>query len=318
MADRDAPRVFVTYAHDSAEHKAQVLRFATFLRSRIGLDVRLDQWDDHRRRDWSLWAIEQLNEADFIVVVASPDYRSRADGTAPPDEGRGSQFESAIIRNNLTRNLSRETERVLPVVLPGCSVDDIPTFLNAYSTTRYEISEISPEAVEPLLAAITGHGQYPMPERGIWRGGGGEHPTAAKDLPWLAHSSGVRAGEAWIGGGHYGDSIVLRPKSVPAQPWSFVELDLCGAYARLTAVVGVPDDAAEPFQVGDFRVVLDGRPQPVVRAAQGNPRTVEVNVSGVRKLRLEMARPGAPVAPGAPVRGRSRPPELAWGDPTLA
>ena len=104
---------------------------------------------------------------------------------------------------------------------------------------------------------------------------------------------------------------------MPAQPWSFVELDLCGAYAWLTAVVGVPDDAAEPFQVGDFRVLLDGRPQLAVRAAQGTARTVEVNVSGVRKLRLEMTRPAAPAAPGAPVRGPARPPELAWGNPTL-
>ncbi|MFD1046604.1 SEFIR domain-containing protein [Kibdelosporangium lantanae] len=86
MSNNKAPRVFVTYSHDSADHKDQVLRFATFLRTRIGLDVRLDQWYDNSRRDWSLWAIEHLRDADFVLVIASPDYKRRADGAAPPTE----------------------------------------------------------------------------------------------------------------------------------------------------------------------------------------------------------------------------------------
>jgi hypothetical protein len=52
MSDRVAPRVFISYAHDSPEHKDQVLRFATFLRARAGLDVHFDQWYENERRDW--------------------------------------------------------------------------------------------------------------------------------------------------------------------------------------------------------------------------------------------------------------------------
>ena len=114
MADREAPRVFVTYSHDTPEHKALVEKFARFLRAAIGLDVHLDSWYDNRRRDWSLWAVEQLTKADFILVIASPEYKRRADGTADSDEGRGAQFQTAIIRDNLTRDLRRETERGCP------------------------------------------------------------------------------------------------------------------------------------------------------------------------------------------------------------
>jgi hypothetical protein len=323
MPDRGAPRVFVTYAHDTPEHKELVERFATFLRAGIGLDVHLDAWYDHTRRDWSLWASENLREADFILVVASPEYKRRADGTALPHEGRGSQFEAAIIRNNLTRDLRRETERVLPVVLPGRSVDEIPDFLNAHSTTRYPVGEFSEAGVADLLAAITGQGQYPMPRRAVWRGGAREQrQVLASELPWVSASRGVRSGTASIDGVPYENSIVLRPTSAAATGPGFVELDLDGGYQRFTTVAGVLDDATDPFQVGRVRVVLDGRPRAEHDVAAGKPARIDLDVTGARRLRLEMSRPGAPASPfgSAAVvvtRRGGRPPELALGDPTM-
>jgi hypothetical protein len=304
MSDHEPPRVFVSYSHDTPEHSDSVQRFATFLRARVGLDVHLDRWHDVERVDWSLWAMEHLTKADFVLVIASPEYKRRADGAAPPHEGRGAQFEAAILRNNATRDLRGETRRVLPVVLPGCSIEDIPTFLNAYSTTRYEIAEYSDAGVAELLAAITGHGQYPMPERGEWRDGDTTSAsTPLTRLPWQAHSQGVRAGDALLDGVRYADAIVLRRPSAGGTG-GFVEVVLGGRYQRFTSVACVLDDAAEPFQVGDFAVLVDGERRWVSRAALGKPRTVDIDVTGALRLRLEMSRTG-------------RAPELAWGDPTV-
>ena len=317
MSDRAAPRVFVSYAHDSPAHMDQVLRFAHFLRTRIGLDAHIDRWYENRRQDWTLWAIDHLNNADFILVIASPAYKRRADGTAASDEGRGVQFEAAIIRDNLIRDLRRETERILPVVLPGQSVADIPTFLGGYATTRFEIREFSEKGVAPLLAAITGHGQYPMPKRGPWRDGAATTAAPARlatELMWLAHSDSVYAASARINGMYYEDSVVLRPTSIPAESTGFVDVDLGEAYERLTAVVGVLDDAAEPFQVGHFRLHLDGCPQQEIQAAPGKSATLDVDVTGVRKLRLEMFRRGADLVGGL----SDQLTELAWGNPTVA
>ncbi|SEF29502.1 SEFIR domain-containing protein [Amycolatopsis pretoriensis] len=168
------PRVFITYSHDNERHYDLVREFATFLRADVGLDVRLDQWADDGRRDWSLWAIEQLAEADFVLVIASPDYKRRAEGAEVPHLGRGAQFEAAMIRDNLTQDLPGATRRILPVVLPGRRVEEIPSFLNAYSTTRYEITEFTPAGVEELLVAITGVARFAMPEIG---GGPGPAPN---------------------------------------------------------------------------------------------------------------------------------------------
>ncbi len=105
-----------------------------------------------------------------------------------------------------------------------------------------------------------------------------------------------------IDGVHYPDSIVFRPRSAMAE--GFVEVDLGRRYHRMTATVGVLDDAAEVHQVGHFQVWLDDRPQSECKVALGKPGAVDVDVTGALRLRLLMYRPG-------------RAPELGWGDPTL-
>lgn len=322
MADREVPRVFFSYSHDTQEHKDQVRRFATFLHSRIGLEVVLDQWYDGSRIDWSLWATRHLKAADFIIAVASPRYRERADGDAPPDEGRGAQYESAMLRNKMTKDIEDGTRRILPVVLPGGSIDDIPEFLSPYSMTRYEIEQFTDEGVADLLAAITGRGKHAIPPRGRWLGGTVDsQPTLASELPWTCASQGVRRGAASIDDVRYEHSIVLRPTTPGAGGPGFVELDLGGHYQRFTTVAGVLDDARDPFQVGHFRVLLDGKPRSEHAVAVGKPATIDLDVTGARVLRLEMSRPGVSASPvrsaAVVVSRRGRPPELALGDPTV-
>jgi hypothetical protein len=319
MSDRAAPRVFISYAHDSAEHDEQVRHFATFLRTHVGLNAHVDRWYQNVRRDWSMWATEHLADADFILVIASPQYKRQADGLAAPDEGRDSQFQAAIIRDNLTKNLRQGTERILPVVLPGRSVSDIPTFLNPYAATSFHVDEFTYEGVSVLLAAITGHGRHPLPELGKWRGGADsvpERPALLTGMRWLISSPDIQPGSAQINGVRYADSIISPPTSSSTVDGSaFVEVDLDGAYRRMTSVAGVLDNAGEPFQVGHFKIHLDGSLRWESKAALGKPVTVDLNTTGARKLRLEMYR-WNPWIPGALTAGR--PPELAWGNPALS
>jgi hypothetical protein len=324
---RAVPRVFISYAHDSADHQNTVLRFANFLQARIGLDVHLDVWEDDIRRDWALWAEDQLTGADYIMVIASPKFRRTAGIRVAPDDGRGSQYEAAIMRNELTRDLRGITERILPVVFPGMTPEDVPAFLNPYSTTRFHVNELSEKGVADLVAAITGQGRHRRPARGRWVGEGDGVPErpqvpVAKGLQWLTSSRDVRPGSAWIDGVCYDESIVLRPRSAMATERSFVEVDLGGAYVRMTSVVGVLDDATETFQVGHFRIYVDGHLRMESRAALGKSRTVDVDLAGATRLRLEMHRPdamaSAPFGGAAvPYRRSIRRPELAWGNPIL-
>jgi hypothetical protein len=338
-SDNVAPRVFVSYSHDSPQHKELVREFSTFLRSEAGVDVRLDTWDDDKRRDWSLWAIEQLTKADFVLVIASPAYKRRADGTAAADEGRGAQFEAAIIRNGLTRDLHGETRRILPVILPGRSVDEVPVFLAAHSTTHYEISEFTTEGINDLLAAFSGVTEHPAPRRGKWVGpqfsSRRTEPPSADVAPRkrkaqlltdvfdpITRGPDLRITGADLNGIHYGNSIVHRCANFCGDPRSPIEYNLRRSFREFETVVGVLDDAVDARQIGYFQVFLDGEAQKQIEVAHGEPARIRYDVSDVLRLRLVAYRPDTVANPmlagmGAVVGRPSKLPALAWGNPTL-
>lgn len=337
------PRVFVSYSHDSKQHKELVREFATFLRAEIGADVHLDRWYDAEKRDWSLWAIEQLSRADFVLAIASPDYKRRAEGFERPDRGRGAQFESAMLRDAITRNIVGETRRILPVVLPGRSIDEIPVFLLPHSTTHFVIDEFTPAGVANLIAAFTGRGEHPMPARGQWIGSphtgpaptSVSTPTAPISVPVrrkarllttvlepVRRGPDLRFDSADLDAEHYGNSIIHRCPVFCGDPRSPIEYNLGRRYREFEAVVGILDDAVDVNQTGHFQVFLDNEPRQQVRATYGEPIRIHYDVSRVLRLRLVAYRPdtiGRPMLAGvaAAVGKPRRLPELAWGDPTL-
>ncbi|GAB3491038.1 ATP-binding protein [Amycolatopsis cihanbeyliensis] len=163
-----APEVFVSYAHDSATHKEQVLEFSGLL-TRHGIEVRLDQWAGHGRRDWYTWAMRCITQSDFVVVVASPRYREAGDGLAAADQHRGVQTEAALLRDLLHANRPVWMPRILPMVLPGRSVEDIPLFLQPHCADHYRISELTAPGVAELVDVLRAGPVPPGPALGRGR-----------------------------------------------------------------------------------------------------------------------------------------------------
>ncbi|MBE8518408.1 TIR domain-containing protein [Amycolatopsis sp. H6(2020)] len=159
MPPTRSPRVFVSYAGDSGEHTETVLRFAERLRG-WGIDVRLDLWERDRRRDWLAWVMEQIEHGDFVLAIGSPRYKrlAESDGDSP-DHAR---FQLVMLREQLAADRARWLAKILPVVLPGCSAEDLPAFLQPYSATRYAI----PGQLEELLRVLTGQPRCLQPELG--------------------------------------------------------------------------------------------------------------------------------------------------------
>src|SRR5437016_3040745 len=81
-------RVFISYAHDDAVHEERVRQFWLFLRAQ-GVDARLDLPAAEQRVDWAQWMTQEVRDADRVLVIASPEYKKRAEGDAGPGEGRG-------------------------------------------------------------------------------------------------------------------------------------------------------------------------------------------------------------------------------------
>ena len=137
-AEAVAPKVFISYAHDSVAHQDQVLEFATFLHG-MGIKAVLDTWAAGSRLDWYAWMIEQITEADYVIVVASPMYRRTGDGLGPERQHRGVQSEAALMRELVYGARPGWLPTILPVLLPGHGIDEIPLFLQPYSATRFGV-----------------------------------------------------------------------------------------------------------------------------------------------------------------------------------
>jgi hypothetical protein len=171
-------RAFISYAHDSDQHVAAVRDLWIFLR-RQGIDARLDRLAAERRQEWPIWMLEQVRDARFVLVVASPAYKRRSDGLAATDEGRGVQFEARLIREYFYRDQIAGMERFLPVLLPGVPEDCIPEFLSPTAATNYRVSSMTLAGSEALLRVLTGQpyevepplGPVPMlaPRAVTWR-----------------------------------------------------------------------------------------------------------------------------------------------------
>ncbi len=109
-------RAFISYAHDSPDH-VEAVRTLWLLLRRCGVDAKLDVVAAQQPRDWTLWMLEQLREAAFVLVIASPEYRLRVEGRETPSRGRGAQFEGSLIRNEFYRDQVAGRAKFLPVSL---------------------------------------------------------------------------------------------------------------------------------------------------------------------------------------------------------
>jgi len=67
------------------------------------VDARVDLPVAERRQDWTEWMTRQIHDAGYVLVIASPEDKRRADGQAMPDQGRGVQWEARLIRDRFLR-----------------------------------------------------------------------------------------------------------------------------------------------------------------------------------------------------------------------
>jgi hypothetical protein len=155
-------RVLITYAHDSSSHVQAVLRFGELLCER-GIDTHLDRWDADDRQDWNLWALDNITKADFVLVVASPRCKAAGDGQAESNADRGLRSALSILRDRLMEDRVTWLPKILSVVLPGCSADDIPLFLNSRYTGHYPVGSFTLSGVDSFLRTLTKRPRYERP-----------------------------------------------------------------------------------------------------------------------------------------------------------
>ena len=117
------PKVFISYSHDTPEHKQWVSELGTKLR-RKGVNVILDQWHCRLGDDITQFMERGIKDSDRVLVICTDGYVRKANA----GEG-GVGYESMIVTRKLVEDL--ETNKFIPIIRQALGEDKTPVFLGA-------------------------------------------------------------------------------------------------------------------------------------------------------------------------------------------
>jgi SEFIR domain len=128
----DVPKVLISYSHDSPEHARRVVELAERLRI-DGIDAQLDQYvTGTPLRGWPRWMEDQLDSADFVLVICTETYRRRFLGREEPNKGKGADWEGSLITLELY-DARNDTSKFVPVLFDPQDQPFIPRPLSGHT-----------------------------------------------------------------------------------------------------------------------------------------------------------------------------------------
>ena len=163
-----APKVFISYSHDSRAHSDRVLALAQQLRC-DGIDAELDQFHQCELVHWPRWCEEQMRpeHSEFVLAVCTPEYRHRVEGRMPADVGMGVFWEGTLIYNYLYD--AKGNPRFIPVYFAASDENAIPSVLKGYTRFCLETLKFDDERTgyAALYRLLTGQAGTAKAELGI-------------------------------------------------------------------------------------------------------------------------------------------------------
>jgi len=123
-------KTFISYSHDSNEHKRTVRELADRLRAQ-GIDCSLDQYEESPESGWIAWMEGELRTSSYVIVLCSPGYLEKFN-RGVMGRGKGVKWEGAIINQELYEAEGRN-RKFIPVVVGEENKKFIPTVLRPYT-----------------------------------------------------------------------------------------------------------------------------------------------------------------------------------------
>lgn len=152
------PMVFISYSHDSEEHKDWVLQLATRLRSN-GVDLILDRWNTRLGSDLASFMEHGLSKSQRVICICSGNYISKANG----GQG-GAGYEKQIMTAELLSD--QNTTWIIPLIKNNPNERKTPTFLGSRKYISFEEKHLYESKYEELLRDILDEPVLPIPPIG--------------------------------------------------------------------------------------------------------------------------------------------------------
>lgn len=179
------PTCFISYSHDSDEHKDWVRGLAEQLQG-SGIKTRLDQWDLRFGMNITQYMEENIANADYVLMVCTPGYANRANGA----QG-GVGWEKQIITGEMYYQISSET-KFIPILRHNDQNVAIPRFLRGKYYADFSTGDTTLN-FEGLLRHLYDSPQYVRPPLGDVPTFTGTIPTASSSpiLPEIYELSDI-------------------------------------------------------------------------------------------------------------------------------
>lgn len=151
------PKVFISYSHDSLEHKKWVLDLAIRMRNN-GIDAIIDQWELKPGDDLPHFMEKNLENSDSIIMICSENYVLKA------NSGKGGVgYEKMIITSNLLSNI--DENKIIPIIKQE-SGNLVPTFLKTKLYLNFSKKDDYEFSFDELIRTIHKSPLYIKPKVG--------------------------------------------------------------------------------------------------------------------------------------------------------
>jgi len=149
------PSVFISYSHDTQEHKKWVLDLATRLRN-TGIDAALDQWDLKPGDDLPHFMEQNLAKSDYVIMICTDNYVAKANSGVG-----GVGYEKMIITYDLLTNI--DSNKIIPIIRQS-GTSNVPIFLKTKMYVDFSREDEFEFAYDDLTRAIHNAPLYKKPE----------------------------------------------------------------------------------------------------------------------------------------------------------
>ena len=154
------PTVFISYSHDTKEHKKWVHAFASDLVLN-GVDVALDQWDLRPGQDVVSFMHSSLARAERVLLICSAKYVAKA------DLGKGGVgYEKLIVSAEIAAKT--DTAKFIPIVRNNESEQKLPQFMGARLYLDFTSDDEYAENLKECLHELHNIPLRPKPKMGAF------------------------------------------------------------------------------------------------------------------------------------------------------
>lgn len=153
------PIVFISYSHDTKEHKAWVAALAQRLVEK-GVDVLFDQWDLGPGDDVPKFMEHAVARAHRVLMVCTEAYVRKA------DDGKGGVgYEAMVVTGELVRDLG--TNKFVPIVRQSCNPKTLPRCVGTRFYVDLSDGDDSEGQFETLLRELHNIPKLAKPTLGV-------------------------------------------------------------------------------------------------------------------------------------------------------